>query len=91
LFANPSSARATGLGWIETLNLTTLATIALGREDLSSAEEHVRESLRVARNGLDPWSRAMAYNSLGDLLRARDDLNLAGPAYEEGTGALRIP
>ena len=52
------------------LSTGTLGHIALGRGDLAAAEADIRESLRLARDGIDPWSQAMALTSLGDLLRA---------------------
>jgi DNA-binding CsgD family transcriptional regulator len=45
--------------------------------------------LRIARESLDVWSRAMALTSLGDLLRSRGDAEEAGALYEEALPLFR--
>jgi predicted ATPase/DNA-binding CsgD family transcriptional regulator len=77
------AARQSGLQWIEVLDLGTLGHMALAQDDLSRAEEYLREGLRIARTGPDPWLTGMALNSIGDLMRARGAGEHAGPAYEE--------
>jgi non-specific serine/threonine protein kinase len=81
--ASVERAQASGLTWIEVQGRCTLAELALGRDDLPAAEEHIRESLRITQSGRDPFSRAITINTQGDVLRARGDSARAGAAYEE--------
>ena len=62
-------ARRSDLRVLEAALLGDMASLALARGELESAEESLRAALRL--EGLDAWSRAMTFNSLGDLLRAR--------------------
>jgi Flp pilus assembly protein TadD len=48
-----------------------------------TAERDLRASLSVARKAPDPWSKGMALNNLGDLMRARGEGAQARAVYEE--------
>jgi predicted ATPase/DNA-binding CsgD family transcriptional regulator len=77
-----ASARTAGLSWVEMLSLAALSMVALARGDLAAADSHIRQSLRGS-GGQDAWARAIALNSLGDVLRARGEVEQAGAAYHE--------
>jgi predicted ATPase/DNA-binding CsgD family transcriptional regulator len=73
-------ARLARLPWIEMVSVGTRAALALTRGDLKTAETELRTSLRIAD---DPWSKGMALNNLGDLMRARGEGARARRVYED--------
>jgi non-specific serine/threonine protein kinase len=79
-------ARRADLHVLESALLGDMASLAVARGAFESAEESLRSALRL--KGLDAWSRAMTFNGLGDVLRARGDAEGAAAAYAQARPVL---
>jgi tetratricopeptide (TPR) repeat protein len=82
-------AERAALRTMEASILSDLASVAVARGDLTTAEAQLRLSLRIMRAGVDPWSEAMTINNLGDLLRSRGDFAGAAAAYAQALPTLQ--
>jgi ATP/maltotriose-dependent transcriptional regulator MalT len=82
-------AHAAGVPSIEAHVRVDLATLAIARGELASAEDQLRSAAQLAADHDETWAEAMALNVLGDVLRARGDVDGADGAYRRALPSLQ--